>query len=79
MVFNRAIFTIGIEVAGVNGSLNRELEHAVIVLKSMFDANAAPAALTRVAPPSCGPMMPLCLCVHASCLCVLCWSRLPAE
>lgn len=65
------IFTICIKVAGANGSLNRELEHAVIVLKSALDANAAPAAVTLVAAPWRAPMMPLCLCVHTSCVCVL--------
>lgn len=70
-IFYCFIFTICIKVAGANGSLNRELEHAVIVLKSTLDANAAPAAVTLVAAPSCGPMMPLCLCVHTSCLCAV--------
>lgn len=70
-IFYCFIFTICIKVAGANGSLNRELEHAVIVLKSTLDANAAPAAAPLAAPPRRGPMMPRCLCVHTSCLCAV--------
>lgn len=36
-----------IKVAGANGSLNRKLEHTVIVLKSVFDASPALATVTH--------------------------------
>lgn len=73
------IFTAGTEVAGANGSLTRELERAVIVQKNPLEANpaAAAATLSGGAPPPCAPMMPLCSCVHTSCLPVL--EPLPAE
>ena len=48
-ILNCFVFTdrFLIKVAGANGSLNRKLEHTVIVLKSMFDASPALATVTH--------------------------------